>query len=104
MWCRSVAAQTVNNNNTANAAGLKIPNLTFADFYSSQPIVAANTSGATCSFGLVAKVLLAAELHHGGNKVTNTYVQEYNFAAQHQFGNKLSLDAAYVSNRTVHIV
>jgi len=34
----------------------------------------------------------------------NTYVQEYNLAIQHQIGNKLSLDVAYVGNRTLHIV
>ena len=34
----------------------------------------------------------------------NTYVQEYNLAIQHQFGAKVSLDVAYVGNRSLHIV
>ena len=92
-----VASQTVNNTKPT-------PTLTFGNFYSSQPIVAANTSGAVCSFGFVANScsqpsLTSMELH-----TKNTYVQEYNFAVQHQIGNKLSLDVAYVGNRSLHIV
>ena len=92
-----VASQTVNNTKPT-------PTLTFGNFYSSQPIVAANTTGAVCSFGFVANscsqpALSSMELH-----TKNTYVQEYNLAVQHQIGNKLSLDVAYVGNRTLHVV
>lgn len=37
-------------------------------------------------------------------KVKNQYVQEWNFAVQHQFRNAVSLDAAYVGNKVTHIV
>lgn len=37
-------------------------------------------------------------------RTKNTYIHEYNLAVQHQFGNKLSLDVAYVGNRSLHIV
>jgi hypothetical protein len=32
-----------------------------------------------------------------------TYVQEYNLAVQHQFGSRVSLDVAYVGNKTTHM-
>ncbi len=99
-----IASQTVNNNNTANASGVRVPTLTFADVYSSQPIVAANTANAVCSFGFVAKSCSQPSLTTMEAKVKNTYVQEYNVAVQHQFGNKLSVDVAYVGNRSLHIV
>lgn len=91
-----VASQTVNNSNSA-------PTLTFGDFYSGQPIVAPN-NGSVCSFGYVANScsqpsLSTMELHS-----KNTYVQEYNFAIQHQISNKVSIDVAYVGNRSMHIV
>ena len=33
----------------------------------------------------------------------NTYIQEWNAAVQRQFGSKLSLDVAYVGNKTTHM-
>jgi len=35
--------------------------------------------------------------------VQNTYIQEWNLAVQHQFGPNLSLDVAYVGNKTTHM-
>ena len=98
-----VASQTVNNNNTANALGLKIPTFTFGDAYLGQPIVAANTTNATCSFGFVARSCSQPNVTSMDLRVKNTYVQEYNLAIQHQFGRKFSLDVAYVGNRALHI-
>ncbi len=92
-----VASQTVNNTKPT-------PSLTFGNFYSSQPIVAANTTGATCSFGFVANSCSQPSLTSMELQTKNTYVQEYNLALQHQVRNKLSLDVAYVGNRSLHIV
>lgn len=92
-----VASQTVNNTKPTST-------LTFGNFYSSQPIVAPNTSGAVCSFGFVANSCSQPTVSSMTLHTKNTYVQEYNLAIQHQFGPKLSLDVAYVGNRTLHIV
>jgi hypothetical protein len=92
-----VASQTLNNTKPT-------PTLSFGDFYSGQPIVAANTSGAACSFGFIANSCSQPSLTTMELRAENSYVQEYNVAMQHQFGNKLSLDVAYVGNRTLHIV
>jgi hypothetical protein len=92
-----VASQTLNNVKPT-------PTLTFGDFYSGQPIVAANTSGAICSFGYVANSCSQPSLTTMELRTKNTYIHEYNLAVQHQFGNKLSLDVAYVGNRSLHIV
>ncbi len=35
--------------------------------------------------------------------VKNTYIQEYNAAIQRQFGRNVSLDVAYVGNKTTHM-
>jgi len=35
--------------------------------------------------------------------VQNTYIQEWNLAVQHQFSPNLSLDVAYVGNKTTHM-
>jgi hypothetical protein len=92
-----VASQTVNNTKPN-------PTLTFGNFYSSQPIVAPNTSNAVCSFGFAAKSCSQPTVSTMELNTKNTYVQEYNLAVQHQFGSRLSLDVAYVGNRSLHIV
>ncbi len=43
-----IASQTLNNTTTK-------PTYTLGDYYQGQPVVAPNTSGATCAFGYVAK-------------------------------------------------
>ncbi len=91
-----VASQTVNNSRPK-------PTLNFGDFYSGQPIVAPN-NGSVCSFGTVANSCSQPSVSSMELHTKNTYVQEYNFAVQHQFGNKMSVDIAYVGNRSLHIV
>jgi len=92
-----VASQTANN-----TAGT--PTVTFANFYNSQPIVAANpTPGSPCSFGFVANSCSTPSLVTMDLHVHNTYIEEYNFAVQRQIARKVSLDVAYVGNRTIHM-
>jgi hypothetical protein len=92
-----VASQTTNNSKPA-------PTLTFGNFYQGSAIVAANTSGATCSFGFVANSCSTPNLVTMPLRQEQTYMHEYNVAVQHQFTPKISLDIAYVGNRTLHIV
>jgi hypothetical protein len=91
-----VASQTVNNTTT--------PTLTFANFYSGQAIVAPNTSGAVCSFGVADKSCSTPSIVSMRLHATNTYIQEWNFALQRQLGKRVSLDLAYVGNKSTHIV
>ena len=38
-----------------------------------------------------------------GAREKNQYMQEWNLAIQHQFSPKISLEAAYVGNKTLHV-
>jgi hypothetical protein len=94
-----VASETLNNSKP-------VPTSTLGNFYLGQPIVSANPNpnpGAVCPFGAVANSCSTPSLSTMDIHVENTYVQEYNLAIQHQFGTKLSLDVAYVGNRTAHM-
>jgi hypothetical protein len=92
-----IASQTSNN-----AKG--VPTVTFGNFYAGQPIVAPNPNpGAACSFGFAANSCSTPSLTTMDIHVQNTYVQEYNFAVQHQFAPKISLDVAYTGNKTTHL-
>jgi hypothetical protein len=92
-----VATQNVNNTPGT-------PTYTFGDFYQGQPIVSANTSGATCAFGFVANSCSTPSLNSVDIHPQNTYIQEWNLSTQHQFGARVSLDLAYVGSKTTHAV
>jgi hypothetical protein len=97
-----VASQTVNN--TALSA-TTASTLTFANFFSSQPIVAANPNpGAPCSFGQILNSCSQPSIVSMRLHAVNTYIQEWNAAVQRQFGSRVSLDVAYVGNKTTHMV
>jgi len=92
-----IAAQTTNNTKPT-------PTLTLGDFYQGQPIVSANPNpGSPCSFGFVANSCSTPSVSSMDLHVKDTYMQEFNFAIQHQFGSKMSLDVAYVGNTTKHM-
>jgi hypothetical protein len=91
-----IASQSLNNT-------IPAPTLTLADFYQGQPVVAPNTAGAVCAFGYVANSCSTPSITSMALDVQNTYIQEYNAAVQHQFGSKISLDVAYVGNKTTHM-
>lgn len=91
-----IASQTLNNTTSK-------PTYTLGDYYQGQPIVAPNTAGAVCSFGYVAKSCSTPSITSMALDVQNTYIQEYNAAVQHQFGRNISLDFAYVGNKTTHM-
>ena len=92
-----VASETLNNTKP-------IPVSTLGNFYLGQPIVSANPNpGLPCSFGFAANSCSNPSLSTMDIHPENTYIQEYNLAVQHQFGAKISLDAAYVGNRTEHM-
>ncbi len=91
-----IASQTLNNTSGT-------PTHTLADYYLGQPVVAPNTSGATCAFGYVAKSCSTPSITSMALDVKNTYIQEYNAAVQRQFGSRISLDVAYVGNKTTHM-
>lgn len=91
-----IASQSLNNTTGA-------PAFTLADFYQGQPVVAPNSSGAVCSFGYVANSCSTPSVTSMALDVQNTYIQEWNGAVQRQFGAHLSLDVAYVGNKTTHM-
>jgi hypothetical protein len=93
-----IATQTVNNSTPT-------PNLTTGDFFQGTPIVAPNPHpGQACPFGGVFLSCSTPTVDSMNTKVKNQYVQEWNLAVQHQFGNAVSLDVAYVGNKVTHIV
>lgn len=91
-----IASQSLNNTSS-------VPTYTLADFYQGQPVVAPNTSGGVCPFGYVANSCSTPSVTSMALDVQNTSVQEWNTAVQHQFGSKISLDVAYVGNKTTHM-
>jgi len=93
-----IATQTTNNTTPT-------PTLTLADFYQGQPIVSANPNpGQACSFGFAANSCSTPGVNSADLHPKNTYIQEYNLSVQHQFGQRLSLDVAYVGSKTIHAV
>jgi Carboxypeptidase regulatory-like domain/TonB dependent receptor/TonB-dependent Receptor Plug Domain len=93
-----IATQTVNNSTPT-------PDLAIGDFFQGTPIVAPNPHpGQPCPFGGVFLSCSTPTVDSMNTKVKNQYVQEWNLAVQHQFGNAVSLDVAYVGNKVTHIV
>jgi hypothetical protein len=93
-----VAAQTINNTKPA-------PTYSIGDYFEGQPIVGPNPNpGQPCSFGVVALSCSTPDLSSMTPYQTNQYIQEWNLAVQHQFGANISLDVAYVGNKTTHMV
>jgi hypothetical protein len=90
--------QTVVNNRPPLA-----PQLTFGNFFQGQPIVAANAGGAVCAFGYVANSCSTPNVVSAPVNVTNTYSQQWNFSIQHELMSGLTIDAAYVGNRSNHV-
>jgi hypothetical protein len=92
-----IASQTLNDTTS-------VPTHTLANYYQGQPIVAANPApGVACSFGFAANSCSTPSITSMALDVQNTYIQEWNAAVQRQFGAKISLDVAYVGNRTAHM-
>jgi outer membrane receptor protein involved in Fe transport len=88
--------QTINN-----AAGT--PAFTWADPFQGQPLVAANPNpGKPCSFGMVLNSCSQPNVFAGLPDMQQTYMQQWNFAVQTELVRNLSLDVAYVGNKTTH--
>ncbi|HEY3838766.1 MAG TPA: carboxypeptidase-like regulatory domain-containing protein [Bryobacteraceae bacterium] len=78
-----------------------VPSLTFGNFFQGQPIVTANPNpGQVCSFGFAANSCSTPSITGGLVHLRNTYVQEWNFSVQRQISRNLSLDVAYVGNKS----
>jgi hypothetical protein len=88
--------QTINNTTPA-------PTFNWANPFQGQPLVAANPNpGQPCSFGLVLNSCSQPNVFAGLPEMQQTYVQQWNLAVQTQLMKDLSLDVAYVGNKTTH--
>jgi hypothetical protein len=88
--------QTINNTTPA-------PTFNWADPFQGQPLVAANPNpGKPCSFGLVLASCSQPNIYAGLPQMQQTYMQQWNVAVQTQLMKDLSLDVAYVGNKTTH--
>ncbi len=93
----------VANQTVINTIGPTGPELTMANFFGNVPIASGNPHpGQPCSFGFVANSCSTPSLAPMALGLKQQYVNEWNFAVQHQFGSKVSLDVAYVGNNTIH--
>ena len=91
------AQQTVNNSTPA-------PTLTLGNFFQGTPIVAPNPNpGQNCSYGIALISCSTPTIQSMGAREKNQYMEEWNLAIQHQFSPKISLEAAYVGNKTLHV-
>jgi hypothetical protein len=88
--------QTINNTTPA-------PAFNWANPFQGQPLVAANPNpGQPCSFGLVLNSCSQPNVYSGLPQMQQTYIQQWNLAVQTQLMANLSLEAAYVGNKTTH--
>jgi hypothetical protein len=93
------ALQTVFNDRPPAA-----PTLTFGNFFQGEPIAAPNPNpGQPCSFGFVANSCSTPDITAGPPHVGATYVQEWNFSVQREITPYVSLNLAYVGNKTTHL-
>jgi len=79
------------------------PTLTFGNYFLGQPLVTPNSSGAVCSFGFAAKSCSTPSVVTVPVHLRNTYAQQWNLSVQHQIASGLTLEVAYVGNRTVRV-
>jgi Carboxypeptidase regulatory-like domain/TonB dependent receptor-like, beta-barrel len=88
--------QTINNTTP-------MPTFNWANPFQGQPLVAANPNpGQPCSFGLVLASCSQPNIYAGLPNMQQTYMQQWNQALQLQLMTNLSLDIAYVGNKTTH--
>jgi len=88
--------QTINN-----ATGK--PSFNWANPFNGQSLLAANTSGLPCPGTTVAYATCTApNVFSAPTTLQHTYMHQYSFALQAEVQRNLSLDVAYVGNRTVH--
>lgn len=93
-----IAQQTVNNSRPT-------PTRDLGDYFQGQPIVSANPNpGQPCAFGFVATSCSTPDVSSMTPHQSNQYIQEWNLSIQHQFSQAVSLDVAYVGNKTTHMV
>src|SRR5262249_39971521 len=91
--------QTVTNNRPP-----AVPQLTFGNFFQSQPIVAPNPNpGAACSFGFVANSCSTPNIVTALTDLGLAYSQQWNLSVQRELGPRLTLDVAYVGNHAAHV-
>jgi hypothetical protein len=98
-WAKVPPFETTQTINNATPA----PAFNWADPFQGQPLVAANPNpGKPCSFGLVLNSCSQPNVFAGLPQMQQTYMQQWNLALQTEIVKGLSLDVAYVGNKTTH--
>jgi hypothetical protein len=98
-WAKAPPFETTQTINNAAPA----PAFNWADPFQGQPLVAANPNpGKPCSFGLVLNSCSQPNVFAGLPQMQQTYMQQWNLALQTELVKGLSLDVAYVGNKTTH--
>ncbi len=88
--------QTVNNS-------VGKPGFTFANPFNGQALISANTAGAICPGTNVAyATCVAPNVFSAPPQLQHTYMHQYSLAVQTQLMRNLSVEVAYVGNKTVH--
>ena len=91
--------QTVTNTRPPAA-----PELSFGDYFQGQPMVTTNPNpGQPCSFGFVANSCSTPNIVSAPTRLRSTYSQQWNLSVQRQIASRLTLDVAYVGNRTIRV-
>lgn len=93
--------QTVNNslNSSTHTMGFN-----WADPFLGQPLASANPNpGQPCpTSNMVLNSCIAPNVYSAPGSLRHTYMQQWNLAVQRQLASELSLEVAYVGNRTLH--
>jgi hypothetical protein len=93
-----MALQTVQNTTPR-------PTLAIGNFFQGAQIVSPNPNpGSPCAFGFAAISCSTPDITSVLPKLSTQYTQEWNLALQHEFWSNVSLDVAYVGNKTTNIL
>jgi len=97
-WTKTVPFEV-----TQTATNGTLPTYNFQNPFNGQPVVSPNTSGTACPGTAIAYAsCLQPNVYTAPQKLQHTYMHQYNLALQWQIMNNLSMEVAYVGNRTVH--
>jgi hypothetical protein len=97
-WTKTVPFEV-----TQSVPNGSLPTYNFQNPFNGQPVVAPNTGGTACpGTTVVYASCLTPSVFTAPTKLQHTYMHQYNLAVQWQIANNLSMELAYVGNRTVH--
>ena len=99
-----VTVPFVDNVTVFNDRPPTVPTRTFVDYFQGQPIATANPNpGQPCAFGFAAISCDTPGITSSLVYLEQQYTQQWNLSVGRQFGSRVSVNVAYVGNKTSHL-